>query len=67
MRVTAFITDTPPGVIAGQLAGLQLRHCQHARVEDRIRRAKATGLLCQSFDSNAAWLEIILASTDLVA
>ena len=37
MGVTAFITDTAPGVVAGQLAGLELRHRQHARVEDRIR------------------------------
>ncbi len=43
-RVTAFITDTAPGVIPGQLAGLELRHRQHARVEDRIRESKATGL-----------------------
>ena len=70
MRVTAFITDTAPGVIAGQLAGLELRHRQHARVEDRIRELKAAGLTnlpCQSFDSNAAWLEIVLAAADLVA
>ncbi|HYP95262.1 MAG TPA: IS1380 family transposase [Mycobacterium sp.] len=70
MRVTAFITDTPPGVIAGQLAGLELRHRQHARVEDRIREAKATGLAnlpCHAFHANAAWLEIILAAIDLVA
>jgi hypothetical protein len=70
MRVTAFITDTGPGVVAGQLAGLELRHRQHARVEDRIRELKATGLRnlpCQSFDANAAWLEIILAAADLVA
>ena len=70
LRVTAFITDTPPGVVAGQLAGLELRHRQHARVEDRIREAKATGLTnlpFHSFDANAAWLEIILAATDLVA
>ncbi len=69
MRVTAFLTDTAPGVIAGQLAGLELRHRQHARVEDRIRELKATGLRnlpCQSFDANAAWLEIILAAADLV-
>ena len=69
MRVTAFITDTPPGVIPGQLAGLELRHRQHARVEDRIRDGKATGLAnlpCQGVDANAAWLEIILAATDLV-
>ncbi len=44
MRVTAFITDTPAGVVAGQVAGLELRHRQHARVEDRIRELKATGL-----------------------
>lgn len=69
MRVTAFITDTPPGVVTGQVAGLELRHRQHARVEDRIRELKATGLRnlpCHSFWANAAWLEIILAATDLV-
>ncbi|WP_136246482.1 IS1380 family transposase [Mycobacterium intracellulare] len=69
MRVTAFITDTAPGVIAGQVAGLELRHRQHARVEDRIRELKATGLRnlpCRSFDANAAWLEITLAAADLV-
>jgi len=44
MRVTAFITDTAPGAVPGQLAGLELRHRQHARVEDRIRQAKAAGL-----------------------
>ena len=70
LRITAFITDTPHGIVDGQLAGLELRHRQHARVEDRIRQAKATGLRnlpCHAFDANAAWLEIILAATDLVA
>ena len=69
MRVTAFITDTPPGVVPGQVAGLELRHRQHARVEDRIRELKATGLRnlpCHSFWANAAWLEITLAAADLV-
>ncbi len=69
MRVTAFITDTEPGVVPGQVAGLELRHRQHARVEDRIRELKATGLRnlpCQAFDANAAWLEITLAAADLV-
>ena len=69
MRVTAFITDTAPGVVAGQVAGLELRHRQHARVEDRIRELKATGLRnlpCHAFDANAAWLEIVLAAADLV-
>jgi hypothetical protein len=69
-RVTGFLTDTADGVIAGQLAGLELRHRQHARVEDRIRGAKATGLRnlpFNAFAANAAWLEIILAATDLIA
>jgi hypothetical protein len=43
-RITAFLTDTGRGVIPGQIAGLELRHRQHARVEDRIRQAKASGL-----------------------
>ena len=70
MRVTAFITDTPPGSVPGQLAGLELRHRQHARVEDRIRQAKAAGLAnlpCHDFYANAAWLEIVLTAADLVA
>lgn len=69
LRVTAFITDTGPGVVPGQVAGLELRHRQHARVEDRIRELKATGLRnlpCHAFDANAAWLEIVLAAADLV-
>jgi hypothetical protein len=70
LRVTAFITDTAHGAVPGQLAGLELRHRQHARVEDRIREAKATGLRnlpCHRAEANSAWLEIILAATDLVA
>jgi hypothetical protein len=69
-RVTGFLTDTADGAIPGQLAGLELRHRQHARVEDRIRGAKATGLRnlpFNAFHANAAWLEIILAATDLIA
>jgi len=69
-RIIGFFTDTPNGMIPGQLAGLELRHRQHARVEDRIRQAKATGLRnlpFNAFQANAAWLEIILAATDLVA
>ncbi|OIN81618.1 IS1380 family transposase [Mycobacterium malmoense] len=70
LRVTAFITDTGHNVVPGQVAGLELRHRQHARVEDRIRELKATGLTnlpCHAFDANAAWLEIILTAADLVA
>jgi len=69
-RITAFITDTPAGVVPGQLAGLDLRHRQHARVEDRIRQAKETGLRnlpCFHAAANAAWLEIVMTATDLIA
>ncbi|KZS72439.1 transposase [Mycobacterium kansasii] len=69
-RITGFLTDTGDAVIPGQLAGLELRHRQHARVEDRIRQAKATGLRnlpFNAFQANAAWLEIVMAATDLVA
>ena len=69
MRITAFLTDTPPGSVPGQLAGLELRHRQHARVEDRIRQAKATGLRnlpCRGAAENAAWLEAVLTASDLL-
>jgi Transposase DDE domain group 1 len=68
-RITAFLTDTPPGVIPGQAAGLELRHRQHARVEDRIREGKQAGLRnlpCRGWDENCAWLEAVLAAADLV-
>ena len=73
LRVTAILTDTPatgPQVVPGQAAGLELRHRQHARVEDRIREAKATGLRnlpCRAFNENNAWLEVVLTAVDLVA
>jgi Transposase DDE domain group 1 len=70
MRVTAVLTDTPTGVVPGQVAGLELRHRQHARVEDRIREAKATGLRnlpCRAWNENAAWLEVVLTAVDLIA
>ena len=69
-RVTAILTDTPAGTVPGQAAGLELRHRQHARVEDRIRQAKATGLRnfpCRAWNENAAWLEVVLTATDLIA
>ena len=70
LRVTAILTNTAPGLVPGQAAGLELRHRQHARVEDRIREAKATGLRnlpCRAFNENNAWLEIVLTAVDLVA
>jgi hypothetical protein len=69
-RVTALLTDTRPGEVPGQVAGLELRHRQHARVEDRIREAKATGLRnlpCRGFAENAAWLQAALTAVDLIA
>lgn len=68
-RITAILTNTEPGVVPGQAAGLELRHRQHARVEDRIREAKATGLRnlpCRAFNENAAWLEVVLSAVDLL-
>jgi DDE family transposase len=68
-RITAFLTDTAPGVIPGQAAGLELRHRQHARVEDRIREGKQAGLRnfpCRGWDENNAWLEAVLAAADLI-
>lgn len=43
-RTDTFPVDTPTGAIPGGIAGLELRHRQHARVEDRIRETKQTGL-----------------------
>jgi hypothetical protein len=69
-RITALLTNTPAGVVPGQVAGLELRHRQHARVEDRIREAKSTGLRnfpCHATSENKAWLEVVLTAVDLIA
>jgi len=63
-RFQVFVTDQDDA----DLAWLELRHRQRARVEDRIRAAKATGLRNLPFDllrRNAVWLELILAAQDL--
>ena len=60
-----FITDQPEA----NIAALELRHRQHARVEDRIRAAKATGARNLPFDlwrRNAVWLELVLLALDLI-
>jgi Transposase DDE domain group 1 len=64
-RFQVFLTD----LADPDLAALELRHRQRARVEDRIRAAKATGLANLPFDRwrrNAVWLELVLAAQDLV-
>lgn len=69
-RITAFLTDTPPGHQPGGLPALERRHRQHARIEDRIRQAKAAGLRnlpCKAAAENAAWLQAVLTASDLIA
>ncbi len=63
-RFQVFLTDQPDP----DLAALELRHRQRARIEDRIRAAKATGLRNLPFDRwrrNAVWLELVLMACDL--
>ena len=65
-RYIAFATDTA----FGQLAHLDARHRAHARVEDRIRCAKDTGLdhfPSRSFAINQAWLTVVMLAVDLIA
>lgn len=65
-RFQVFITNQPDT----DIAALELRHRGHARVEDRIRAAKATGLRNLPFadyQMNTAWLELVLAAQDVLA
>ena len=65
-RFQAFLTDTPRS--GNDINRLELRHRQHARVEDRIRNTKDRGmrnLPCQDWHTNAAWLELALTANDL--
>lgn len=52
------------------MATLELRHRGHARVEDRIRSAKAMGLMNLPFRDrcpNETWSTLVLAAMDLFA
>ena len=65
-RITGLLTNTP----GGQLADLELRHRRHARVEDRIRAGKDTGLRNLPFHDaaqNKVWMEICALAADLIA
>ena len=65
-RYTAFATNTPVGV----LQWLEARHRAHARVEDRIRCAKDTGLgrlPSREFAINQAWCIAAAIAVDLIA
>jgi hypothetical protein len=64
-RFQVFITDQDDA----DLAQLEARHRGHARVEDRIRCGKDTGLRnlpFRQFAANQVWLELVLAAQDLL-
>jgi hypothetical protein len=64
-RFQVFITDQPDP----DMTALELRHRHRARVEDRIRCGKATGLRNLPFDlwrRNQVWLELVLVAQDLL-
>ena len=70
MRVTGFLTNTGHGGPGSQLADLELRHRRHARVEDRIRAGKDTGMRNLPFhdlNQNRIWLAIAALAADLLA
>jgi hypothetical protein len=65
-RYQAFATNTA----TGQLAFLEARHRAHARVEDRIKAAKDTGLgrfPSREFKINQTWLQLVAIAADLTA
>ncbi len=60
-----FITDQQDT----DIAALEVRHRAHARVEDRIRCAKDTGLRnlpFRDFSVNEVWLELVLTAQNLL-
>ena len=65
-RYQGLVTNTT----TGQLAFLEARHRAHARVEDRIRQAKDTGLNrfpSRDYQINTAWLTAVAIAADLIA
>ncbi len=65
-RYQAFTTNTR----SGQLAFLEARHRAHARVEDRIRTGKDTGLghlPSRHQNINEVWTELAMIAADLLA
>ncbi len=64
-RFTGFLTDQP----MADVAELDRRHRAHARVEDRIRCGKDTGLDAMPLDTfarNQIWLQLVLLAQDLL-
>ena len=65
-RYQAFVTNTT----TWQVGFLEARHRAHARVEDRIRVAKDTGLgrfPSREYAINHAWLTVVQVAADLLA
>jgi hypothetical protein len=65
-RYQVVATNTP----GGQLQRLEARHRVHARVEDGVRTAKATGLRrlpSKSWAINEAWCQVVALAVDLLA
>jgi hypothetical protein len=65
-RFQAILTDQPDE----NIAIIERRHRQRARVEDRIRDDKDTGLQklpFKEFALNEVWLEIVMLAHDLIA
>lgn len=65
-RHQVFITNS----VDPDITYLEARHRGHARVEDRIRCAKDTGLRnlpFGDFANNACWVELVCMATDLIA
>jgi Transposase DDE domain group 1 len=65
-RFQAILTDQPDA----DIAYLEARHRGHARVEDRIKAGKDTGmdkLPFRDFAMNEVWLELSLIAQDLTA
>ncbi len=65
-RYQAIATNTA----TGQLSFLEARHRAHARVEDRIRHAKDSGLgrfPSREYGINQAWTQIAAIAADLIA
>jgi hypothetical protein len=66
VRFLAILTDQP----ASDIADIERRHRQRARVEDRIRIDKDTGLRSlpfRDFEHNRVWLALVLIAHDLLA
>jgi Transposase DDE domain group 1 len=62
----AFATNTR----VGQLAFLEARHRAHARVEERIKAAKETGLgrlPSREYAINQTWVQLAAVAADLIA